>query len=182
MGKARTRLFAVAIVIGAAVAATTAASTAAADGGSFRAFVRVQLSGYQEAPNALSTPASGTFFAIVDSNAKTITYRLSYSGLSGDVVQAHIHFGARNQSGANVSAFLCGNGVGPAGTQPCPAAPATITGTITSAEVIGPTALGIAAGEIDELIAAIRNGTAYVNVHSTAFPAGEIRAQLDHDH
>jgi hypothetical protein len=180
--KGRTRLAALAIVIGAAVAATTAASAATADDDNFRRILRVELTGYQEAPNALSTPASGTFIAIVDSKNQTITYRLSYAGLTGDVVQAHIHFGARAQSGANVSAFLCGNGVGPVGTQPCPAAPATVTGTLTAAEVIGPTALGIAAGEIGELIAAIRNGTAYVNVHSTTFPGGEIRAQLDHEH
>jgi hypothetical protein len=181
MSKARTGLVAAALVIGAAVAAITAASgTATADDGRTRNFLRVNLSGYNEAPNALSVASSGSFVAIIDSRTNTITYTLTYSALTGDVVQAHIHFGAKGQSGANVSAFLCGNGVGPAGTQPCPPGPATVTGTITSAEVIGPNALGIAPGEIAELIAAIRNGTAYVNVHSTAFPGGEIRAQLEH--
>jgi len=76
--------------------------------------------------------------------------------------------------------FLCSNlGNGPAGTQACPPS-GTITGTITPANVIGPTGQGISAGEFDEVVAAIRNGTAYVNVHSTTFPVGEIRAQFQH--
>jgi hypothetical protein len=42
--------------------------------------------------------------------------------------------------------FLCTNlGNGPAGTQACPAAPATITGTLRPADVIGPTGQGITA-------------------------------------
>jgi hypothetical protein len=35
-----------------------------------------------------------------------------------------------------------------------------------------------AAGEFDELVKAIRHRTAYVNVHTTVFPGGEIRGQL----
>jgi hypothetical protein len=45
---------------------------------------------------------------------------------------------------------------------------------------------GIAAGDFAELVRAIRAGKAYVNVHSSVFPGGEIRGQLDrgkeHEH
>jgi len=54
-----------------------------------------------------------------------------------------------------------------------------VTGTITPADVIGPTAQGIAPGEWNELVAAIRAGVAYANVHSTTQPAGEIRGQIN---
>jgi hypothetical protein len=57
-----------------------------------------------------------------------------------------------------------------------------ITGVITAADVIGPGAQGVAAGELDELIEALRDGVAYANVHSTLWPGGEIRSQLGHDH
>jgi hypothetical protein len=114
-----------------------------------------------------------------------IDYSLSYTGLEGDVQQAHIHFGQRAVNGG-ISVFLCSNlGNGPAGTQPCPAPPAKITGTIVAADVspaIPATAAavtqGIAAGEFSELLAAIRAGATYANVHSTRWPGGEIRAQL----
>ena len=49
-----------------------------------------------------------------------IAYRLSYSALTGNVTQAHIHFGQAAVNGG-ISAFLCSNlGNGPAGTQACP--------------------------------------------------------------
>ena len=107
-----------------------------------------------------------------------LAYKLSYSGLEGDVTQSHIHFGQRGVAGA-ISAFFCSNEPNPpAGTQACPPSPATITGTIKAADVIGPTAQGIAPGELGELLKAIRAGATYANVHSTKFPGGEIRAQL----
>ena len=92
--------------------------------------------------------------------------------------QAHIHIGQRHQSGG-ISVFLCTNlGNGPAGTQPCPAAPATISGVLRPADVIGPTGQGVTAREFDELIDAFAAGVTYVNVHTTKYPGGEIRAQL----
>ena len=57
-----------------------------------------------------------------------------------------------------------------------------MSGTITPADVIGPAPQGIAATEYDELLAAIRSGTAYVNVHSATYPGGEIRAQIENGH
>jgi hypothetical protein len=44
--------------------------------------------------------------------------------------------------------------------------------------VVGPTAQGIAPGEFAELVQAIRARAAYANIHTTAFPAGEIRDQV----
>jgi CHRD domain len=173
----RARLLAGAFAVVAAIAATATGSAALAGDDSFDSQVRVQLSGYQEDPLTISTAGSGTFRAEVNAKNQTITYRLSYS-LEGSVTQSHIHFGGRAQSGG-VAVFLCSNlGNGPAGTQACPAAPATITGVITPADVIGPAGQGIAAGEFAELIAALRAGKTYVNVHSTTWPGGEIRAQL----
>jgi hypothetical protein len=137
-----------------------------------------RLSGYAETPLALSTPATGNFDAVLSRRSQEIRYRLSYDRLTGGVTQAHIHFGTESQSGG-ISAFLCTNlGNGPAGTQACPAAPATITGTIRPADIIGPAGQGIAAGEFDELANAIEAGVTYVNVHSVQFPGGEIRAQI----
>jgi hypothetical protein len=41
---------------------------------------------------------------------------------------------------------------------------------------------GIEPGAIGELVAAIRAGATYVNVHSSKWPGGEIRAQIRGDH
>jgi hypothetical protein len=140
--------------------------------------IRERLSGYEEDPQSISSPASGEFKAEVNRSAQEIEFRLSYRGFETDVTQAHIHFGGRHQSGG-ISVFFCTNlGNGPAGTQACPLREGTVTGTIRPADVIGPAGQGISAGEFDELVSAIRAGVTYANVHSTARPAGEIRAQL----
>jgi hypothetical protein len=178
----RKRLAAAAAVAGAALAITAAGSAVADESsrGSQNIF-REDLSSYAETPLALSTPGDGSFRMSVSTRDQAIEWRLSYSDLSAPITQAHIHFGSPAQSGG-ISVFLCTNlGNGPAGTQLCPAAPATITGTITPADIIGPAAQGIAPGEFAELVAAVRAGFTYVNVHTQAFPAGEIRAQLGHD-
>jgi len=140
--------------------------------------IRERLTGYEEVP-AVSTAADGRFEAHVSRRDDQIEYRLSYEDLTGTVAQSHIHFGQKDVNGG-ISAFLCSNlGNGPAGTQACPQGAATITGTIEPEDVIGPTGQGIAAGEFDELVAAIRAGMTYANVHSSTFPGGEIRAQLN---
>jgi hypothetical protein len=140
--------------------------------------VRTRLSGFQEVP-AISTDASGKFSAKLRTSSQEIRYELSYANLTGAVQQAHIHVGQRSVNGG-ISVFLCSNlGNGPAGTQACPAAPATITGTIRPADVIGPAVQGIDPMQFDELVRAIRAGVAYANVHSETFPNGEVRGQLN---
>ena len=147
--------------------------------------LRARLSGYNETPLTLSTPASGQFKAQVNSSETMITYQLSYQGLEGTVTQAHIHLGRPAISGGIVL-FLCTNlGNGPTGTQTCPAAPATISGTLTAADIVPQPTQGIAAGEFAEIIRAIRADATYANVHSTLRPTGEIRGPIsgggDHD-
>src|SRR5262245_51247256 len=185
MNTARRRM-AVGVAVLVTVGAAAASGAAVADSGSGDDDVRiikVKLTGYQEDPQALSTTGTGKFRLRVDETTQTLTYRLSYANLEGSVLQSHIHLGGTAQSGG-ISAFLCTNlGNGPAGTQACPPAPATISGTITAADIVGPASQGITAGQMAELIAAINADTTYVNVHSTLYPGGEIRSQLDdHEH
>jgi len=137
---------------------------------------------------SVSTVANGAFNADINAEETQITYSLTYSALEGEVQQAHIHLGQRGVNGG-ISVFLCSNlGNGPVGTQACPPPPATITGTITAADVspdIPATAAarnqGLGTGEFGELLKAIRAGKTYVNVHSAKFPGGEIRSQIEHD-
>jgi hypothetical protein len=157
-----------------------AVGVAVATGG--RGDIRESLTGYEETPLAISTQANGEFKLSIDRQRQEMRYRLSYRDFATPVLQAHIHFGSESQSGG-ISVFLCTNlGNGPAGTQACPTPSGTVTGTITPADVIGPAGQGIAAGEFDELVSAIRAGYTYANVHSQERMAGEIRAQLEDDH
>jgi hypothetical protein len=155
--------------------------------------LRARMSPYEEVPSVSST-AEASFRAKVTDRGEAIDYVLSYSSLEGNVTQAHLHFGQRAVNGG-IAVFLCTNlGNGPAGTQPCPPAPATVTGTITANDVItvapnppsgpnpGLSSQGIEAGEFGELLAAIRAGVVYANVHSTRFPGGEIRGQVKGSH
>ena len=165
-----------------AVAGLLGVVGAAVAGGGSRD-VREHLKGYEEVP-AVSSTGSGEFRARI--NDSKIEYRLTYRGLEGDVTQAHIHFGNRSASGG-ISVFLCqrGQANAPAGTPECPAGRSgTVTGELEPADVIGPAAQGIAGpAEWNELLRAIRAGVTYANVHSSLYPGGEIRAQLEHgDH
>ncbi len=143
-----------------------------------RFWVRTTLSGYQEVP-AVSTTGHGTFRAFIDTVGGTITWRLTYDALEAPVTQSHVHFGQMSVNGG-ISFFLCSNlANGPAGTQACPATgPAELTGVITPDLVIGPNGQGIQPMSLEEIIAAIRAGHAYANVHSATWPAGEIRGQI----
>jgi hypothetical protein len=166
------------LLVGAASTLVVAA-IATADGGPRNISAHGGLSGYQEAPATISTTGGGTFTAKIANDGQSFDWTLSYEALEGAVQQAHIHFGARGLANG-IAVFLCSNlGNGPAGTQPCPAPPATISGTARPADVVGPTAQGIEPGAFDEVIAAMRAGVAYANVHSTKWPGGEIRGQLD---
>ena len=136
-----------------------------------------RLTGYEEVP-ALSTPGTGTFTARIHGDS-SVTYQLTFEATETPVTQSHIHFENRTNNGPIV-VFLCSNlGNGPAGTQACPANGGTISGTFDADDVLAAGTSGIAAGEFDELLAAMRAGATYVNVHTTGRPTGEIRSQID---
>jgi hypothetical protein len=174
-------VFAVAIVSLGAAALIATAIAKNGNGGGGRSF-SAQLSGYEEIiagppeGGAVSTVGSGRFTAKVRNDPLRIEYRLRYEDLEGATTsQAHIHFGQRHTNGG-VSAFLCGGGDKP----PCTPDSGDISGTIDAADVVGPANQGIAAGELAELIRAMRNGATYVNIHTDIYPGGEIRGQIGH--
>ena len=129
------------------------------------------LRGLQEVP-AISTAGTGLFAAYVTDDS--IAYSITYSDVEGGtVLAAHIHLGQLSVNGGIVIHF-CGTGGKPA----CPAPPALISGTATAADVVAVPSQGIAAGDIREVVRALREGKTYVNVHTTTYPGGEIRGQV----
>lgn len=124
------------------------------------------LNGLEETP-AVSTNGNGVVRAVISADGTSINFVLIYFDLEGAVTDAHIHLGQAGVAGG-VVAFLCAG---------CPPAGA-VSGTITAAEVLNVPSQGIAAGEIGELVRAMRRGATYVNVHSSLHPGGEIRGQI----
>ena len=175
----RKYLFALLVLVGAGTTLLVAAF-AVAGGGSHKISAKDGLVGYQETPSTLSTTGGGSFDAKVNDDDSSFDWTLTYGDLEGSVTQAHIHFGARGLSGG-ISIWLCGTATnpGPPGTAPCPTPGGTVTGTADAADVIGPSGQGIEAAHFDEILAAIRAGKAYANVHSTKYGTGEIRGQLN---
>jgi hypothetical protein len=130
---------------------------------------------------AILSNGEATLDLNLNRQARTLTFKLTFSGLGSPVTQSHIHFGKRHVPG-NIIVFFCTNlNNGPAGTQACPAGGGTVTGTITGGNVIAVPSQNVPAGDFDALVAALDSDTAYGNVHTTQFPAGELRGQIRHD-
>ena len=143
-----------------ALLAVTAASTLAVAGAALARTeaTTVQLTGAMNsaqevpAPTGSVSAARGTFTATATKTAAgaSLAWRLSFQGLTGPATAAHIHVAPRGQPGP-VAVPLCG---------PCESGS---SGNVTMT---------------DETINAINDGRAYVNVHTDANKAGEIRAQV----
>jgi CHRD domain. len=118
-----------------------------------------KFSGFQEVgglgageTGAILSTGQATLKLTLDKTAQTLTYTLTYSGLT-NVLQSHIHFGKKHVAGG-IMVFFCSNlGNGPAGTPTCPddtSGEVTVAGTITAAGVVGPTAQNILPGDSPE--------------------------------
>lgn len=116
--------------------------------------IRTVLNAAQEVPSPTGavSNAGGTFSASVTKSetGASISWQLSFDGLTANAIAAHIHTGAVGSPGPVVLA-LCG---------PC-SSPLSGTGALTQAA-----------------LDAIQAGTAYVNIHTPTNPGGEIRGQL----
>lgn len=120
------------------------------------------LKGTNEVP-PVDTQAQGQVLLKVDDEG--LHYTLIVANIE-DVVAAHIHCGA---VGAN----------GPVGITLFTGGPESSNGILVSGTAEAPDA-GNACGwtDIEDVVAAILNGEAYVNVHTLGTPSGEIRGQL----
>jgi len=117
------------------------------------------LSPQNEVPPRASG-ASGTAGLTFDGT--TVSYSLVVSNITG-VTQSHIHSGAAEVNGP-VRVFLYG------GPTTGAADGILAEGSFTAADVSGI--------DFNQLLDEMRNGTAYVNVHTEQYPAGEIRGQV----
>ena len=141
--------------------------------------LRADLSGAQEVP-ANASASSGTVDLTVSEDFSEITFTLTLTTALSGITMAHIHVGPSGSNGP-IILFFCTNQTPPANvpTPPaCPTAPGTLTGTLTGAHLVigtGPSAAGV--NTFADAVTQLLDGDTYSNVHTNAFPGGEIRGQ-----
>lgn len=174
------RNFLASAFLGAAVLVLSVSANAQRFSGTFSGFN--ELGAQNNETGAILSEGKGTIKLKLDKSNNSITYELTYSGLSSAVTQSHIHF-ARVHSPGGIMVFFCTNlGNGPAGTPACPPTEGTVTGTITAASVLAVPKQNVKAGDFDAVTDALFANAAYGNIHTVNFPAGEIRAQIHKQH
>src|SRR5205823_12029128 len=153
-----------------AIVAVVANLRAAPIGNSQTERFSATLAGGNEVP-PINSAGTGAFQMTIQPG--TITFSLTFSGLSSNLTVSHLHFAPSKVAGG-VMIFLCGGGNQPA----CPAATSgTITGTITAANVTGPGGQGITPGDLASALAAVRNDLSYAYMHTALSPGGEMRGR-----
>src|ERR1700729_3950670 len=119
-------------------------------GPAFAEKMKATLDGKSETPPNASA-GTGTADIDFDAATKKLTWKLTYSGLSGPATAAHFHGPAEAGKNAGVAVAIPNAGT----------SPAEGSATLTDAQ-----AADLAAGKL------------YVNVHTAANPGGEIRGQV----
>lgn len=135
------------------------------------------LTGANQSP-AVTTPASGYASIVYDDVARTARVRINFAGLTGDTTAAHLHAAAPGMVNGGVVSQLPSYPEFPLGVR---AGMMDATYNLTQASSWNPsfvTAHGGIAGAEAAFFAALTEGRGYLNVHTAAFPNGEIRANL----
>jgi hypothetical protein len=113
-----------------------------------------------------NSTATGTVTLDFDGES-TVRYRIDVTALTGPTM-AHVHSGAAGATGpVRVTLYDAG---GTGGTPATPMSGELVEDSFDSSDVQGI--------EFEALIEELRNGNAYVDVHTSAFPDGEIRGQV----
>ena len=153
-----------ALHVGAAMVAALLIGTAAASAQVVVA--TATLGGGDETPILLSG-AAGTAEVAIDVAAKEFAVTLRIFNIPTTTTAGHIHVGSKGIAGPVVIDF--------------PAIAGRLGDFVTTFRV-GEAAFranaAIGINTVDDVIQAVANGNAYVNIHTTTFPAGEIRGQL----
>ena len=119
-----------------------------------------------------ATQGQGQATFKLSDDGKSISYKLNVANIE-NVTQAHIHNAAAGSNGGIV--VWLDPSAPPAQLSPGRSDGTLNEGTITKANLVGT----MAGKELSVLLAEIVAGRTYVNVHTTQFPPGEIRGQID---
>ncbi|WP_242131496.1 CHRD domain-containing protein [Aestuariivivens marinum] len=126
------------------------------------------LSGDNEFPNPVETNATGQAIVRISEDESWIYYKLIVANIE-NVTMSHFHMAEAGANGGPV-VWLYNNINGqPSGTS---------NGILAEGVIMADDIIGGLAGNMSGLIWAIRNGKIYVNVHTVAYPGGELRGQL----
>lgn len=132
---------------------------------------RTHLTGKNEV-SAVETAAQGQATFHLDKAGDELRYKLIVANID-DVFMAHIHTAPAGANGPVVAWLYPEDG------PPSELIPGRFDGVlaesaVTADDLVGP----LAGGTMDDLVALVRAGDAYVNVHTDAHPAGEVRGQI----
>ncbi|MDV3292738.1 MAG: CHRD domain-containing protein [Nitrososphaerales archaeon] len=142
--------------------ATTTLTTTAPQSNTFTAAL-----GNFEVPKASGSTAAGTATVTLSADGTTLHFVVIVNGIT-NVTLSHIHLGNSSTAGPVVVPFFLG-----------PTKTGSFSGILAQGDVTAASFTGPLAGKsMADLITNMRNGLCYVNVHTTAFPGGEIRGQL----
>jgi hypothetical protein len=118
------------------------------------------MTGLNERPNPVANAGNGTATFTLDAAETTLSYSIGVASMTSAITASHIHLGNANVAGSVIVPLTT------------PVNGQTVTGTISNQTTLS---LGLT---FASLVALMRTGDVYVNVHTSNNTGGEIRGQI----